>query len=78
MSWTSYKNASDLRDNLDEFISELKAMDMTCLGILQILFAPTGTLQEHSLSNGWENDYLDLSKKFDLICSSMDLRGLRG
>lgn len=32
---------------------------------LKLLFAPTGDLQELSIANGWEEDYLLLSARFD-------------
>jgi hypothetical protein len=32
---------------------------------LTILFAPTGDLQETAMANGWAEEYLKLSAKFD-------------
>lgn len=32
---------------------------------IKFLFLPTGTLHEISLSNGWENEYLQISKIVD-------------
>jgi len=32
---------------------------------LKLLFAPTGSLQESSMSNGWANEFLALSSEFD-------------
>jgi hypothetical protein len=32
---------------------------------LTLLFAPTGDLQETSMANGWAEDYLALSARFD-------------
>lgn len=32
---------------------------------LKLLFAPTGDLQETSIANGWAEEYLSLSAKFD-------------
>jgi hypothetical protein len=34
---------------------------------LKLLFAPTGALQETSMDNGWSNEYLLLSAKFDRL-----------
>jgi hypothetical protein len=33
----------------------------------QVLYAPTGPLQEISMSNGWSDAYLKLSKEFDSL-----------
>jgi len=38
---------------------------------LNMLFAPTGTFQEHSISNGWSNEYLALAEKFDKIYDAL-------
>jgi len=32
---------------------------------LTLLFAPTGDLQETSMANGWAEEYLSLSARFD-------------
>ena len=32
---------------------------------MQVLFAPTGPIQEVSLSSGWENDFIELANRFD-------------
>ena len=32
---------------------------------LKTLFAPTGALQETSMSNGWSNEYITLAAEFD-------------
>ncbi|NOW96556.1 hypothetical protein FHW89_003229 [Mucilaginibacter sp. SG564] len=31
-----------------------------------MLFAPTGTFQELSISNGWSHEYLNLAHQFDV------------
>jgi hypothetical protein len=33
--------------------------------ILKVEFAPTSTIQEIAMSNGWHDEYLKLSTKFD-------------
>lgn len=37
---------------------------------LKLLFAPTGDLQETSMGNGWGDEYLELSSKFDTLIGS--------
>lgn len=32
---------------------------------LELLFAPTGDLQETSIDNGWDDEFLELSARFD-------------
>jgi hypothetical protein len=38
---------------------------------LDILFAPTGALQETAMSNGWSGDYLALSSQFDELIARL-------
>jgi hypothetical protein len=65
MVWTNYDNAKQLRDELETYILELQSGDMGSIEKLKKFFLPTAPLQEHSISNGWGNEYLELSKKFD-------------
>jgi len=34
---------------------------------LKLLFAPTGDLQETSIANGWDEEYLILAARFDAL-----------
>lgn len=67
MLWTSYETAKEVRDELDVYIEQLTTGDNNCLDNLSIHFLPTSTFQEHSLQNGWSNEYMKLSEKFDSI-----------
>ena len=69
--WTRYESAKEFRDDLDGYITRLKANDKSCLEELNILFAPTGSLQEHSISNGWSKEFLRISEIFDKIYYSL-------
>jgi hypothetical protein len=71
MVWTDYNNAKELRDELEFYIRELQAGNNTCLEKLHVLFLPTGTLQEHSISNGWADEYIVLSENFDKVSATM-------
>ena len=70
MVWTQYNTPKELWDELDTYIRELK--DGSTMGIKRIymLFLPTATLQEHSMSNGWADEYLKLSERFDELYSN--------
>lgn len=65
--WTKYETAKEFRDDLDGYITRLKVNDKSCLEELKVLFAPTGSFQEHSISNGWSDEYLMLAEEFDKI-----------
>ena len=65
--WTRYDSAKKFRDDLDNYINRLKANDKSCLEELNIVFAPTGSLQEHSISNGWADEYIAIAERFDKL-----------
>lgn len=67
MLWTSYETAKEVRDELATYIDQLKKGDESCLENLNMHFLPTSTFQEHSLQNGWTQEYMKLSEKFDSI-----------
>jgi hypothetical protein len=67
MAWTRFDNAKQLRDELDSCKLQLQTGDKTSVEKLKLLFLPTATLQEHSISNGWADEYLRLAEKFDRL-----------
>ena len=66
-AWTKYETAKEFRNDLERYITLLRVNDKDCLEDLKILFAPTASLQEHSISNGWSDEYLRLAEQFDKI-----------
>ncbi|HEV8505903.1 MAG TPA: hypothetical protein VGQ53_10900 [Chitinophagaceae bacterium] len=65
MVWTGYETSKQLRDELEAYILELQAGNATSMEKIKTLLLPTGALQEHSISNRWGDEFLDLSEKFD-------------
>src|SRR3712207_6637098 len=51
-TWIPYDNSKDLNEKIDQIARRLYQADKTALDELQILFLPTATYQEHSISNG--------------------------
>lgn len=66
-SWSSYDDPQELRDELDEYISQLTNGDEEVLDTLNLLFAPTSTFQELSIANDWSDEYLTMAEEFDKI-----------
>jgi hypothetical protein len=64
-SWTTYPDwaaaVADLRDHLER----LRLDDLSRLSELRMLFAPTASLQELAMGNGWPRRYLSLAERFD-------------
>ena len=55
----------DILKSLDAGLSALTDDGIPDVNELGLLFAPTGALQETAMSNGWSDEYLELSSRFD-------------
>lgn len=71
MIWTKYDSPEQLTDELDIYIKDLQEAKFQNWEALDLLFSPTGTLQECSISNAWGNDYLQLANEYDKIRSGL-------
>lgn len=63
-SWSSWESASQALAELDELITAVREGDFPQL-TLEVLFAPTGPIQEVSISSGWSQQFIELANKFD-------------
>jgi hypothetical protein len=61
----SSRSISQIIAVLDRGIEALERRSDLNRNELKLLFAPTGDLQETSIANGWAEEYLLLSAKFD-------------
>ena len=64
-TYSGWQDCQDALDEIDSLILRLKKNDMPDKLEIKILFAPTGPVQEVSLSGGWSEEYLVLAYKFD-------------
>ena len=67
MEWTGCDSAKSLRNELELYIDQLQKGNTECLKDLNTHFLPTSTFQEHSLSNGWADEFMSLAEQFDRI-----------
>lgn len=66
--WSKYDSLEELLQSLDSLIKKVKENeDDSIIEDLKLLFAPTGSLQEISLSSGWPKEFLELSQRFDQL-----------
>lgn len=63
--WSSWRGASHALEELDEIIATLRAGDMPDRQQMRVLFAPTGPIQEVSISSGWGDEFMVLADAFD-------------
>jgi hypothetical protein len=64
ISWHELSPAEASMD-LEIAIEQLRSRQKIDRKHLEILFAPTGLIQECAMANNWEAQYLKLSEKFD-------------
>ncbi len=64
-AWSSWRDAEHALEEIDGIISRLRTGEAPDTFALSILFAPTGPMQELSMSSGWGNRFLQLASEFD-------------
>ncbi len=67
ISWSSYESVEDAIRELDELEPKLAIRDPEALFTMRVLLAPTGPLQEMSLSSGWASEFLELAATIENI-----------
>lgn len=61
-SWSSWKDQNHAISEIDSIIISL---ENGSIPEIKTLFAPTGPIQEVSLSSGWAKEFLELAERFD-------------
>ncbi len=64
-AWSSWRDTEDALEEIDAILSRLQRGEIPALLEMSVLFAPTGPMQELSLSSGWGNRFLGLAEEFD-------------
>jgi len=65
VGWSKYNSVQKVLSEIDTHINKLKNNDLSNLYELEILFGPTGSFQEISISSGWEDKYINISSRFN-------------
>ncbi len=66
-AWSSWQSAEDARSEVVGLINRIKNGDLPERLEVSVLFAPTGPLQEVSLSSGWADPCLKVAERFDSL-----------
>lgn len=69
--WTYYETPEQIRDEINKYILELENGNMQSLDEINMHFLPTAAYQEHSMSNGWSDEYIKLAGEFDEIYNAL-------
>ena len=64
-AWSTWDDSAQAVRELDTLIGALRAGERPKRLALEVLFAPTGPIQEVSLSSGWADHFLELASRFD-------------
>ena len=65
VAWSRYQSGDEAVADVNHHIGRLRGGDPSHIVDLTLLFAPTGSLQEISISSGWGDAFLDLAARFD-------------
>jgi len=59
--WSTYNSALEVIDELELLRTQIEKQDKSAMNRLLFLLAPTGSLQEISLSSGWSYEFLEIA-----------------
>ena len=71
-AWSSWVGREDAVEELDGILSALRAGVLPGELSMEVLCAPTGPIQEVSLSSGWGGEFLALAERFDEAMAADD------
>jgi hypothetical protein len=63
-AWSSWRDAQEALRGIERLAASIKGGSVPRLD-LQVIFSPTGPMQEVGLSSGWGEAFLDLASRFD-------------
>ena len=64
-SWSRWKDQEAAVADFDDILRRIRAAETIKLTELEVLYAPTGSLQEVSIESDWGDDFMKLSSRFD-------------
>ncbi|MBU1069592.1 hypothetical protein KJ975_08495 [Myxococcota bacterium] len=64
-SWSSWENQAAAVAEVQSILSVIEAGELPDRIKVSVLFAPTGPIQEVSLSSGWADPFLKVAEHFD-------------
>ncbi len=77
LAWTSHNSPADLRELISSLISRVEQKELKAIEDAYFLFLPTSTFQEHAISNGWSEEYMNLAERFDRLYELAKAHGKR-
>ena len=68
--WSSWRDQGAALQEMEEIIANVRIQRVD-KGTLDVLFAPTGPIQEVSLSSGWGREFLEIAERYDHAISRL-------
>jgi hypothetical protein len=72
--FSRYDMTEDAIKDMQSIIDSLKNNELSVLDKLSLLFAPTGSVQEISMSSGWGEEYIEISSHVDRLIAELKTR----
>lgn len=69
-AWSSWEDAAAALREIDGIVSRIESGDMPKRSDIELLFLPTGWIQEVSVSSGWGREFVELASRFDAAIES--------
>jgi hypothetical protein len=63
--WSSWEDSDEAFREIDDLMATIEIDLLPSKLALSVLFAPTGPMQEVSISSGWADEFLALASRFD-------------
>jgi hypothetical protein len=67
LAWSGYNSAEEIIGELCDHIEKLKTNELTPIGEIKLLFAPTSSLQDIAIQSGWCENFLAIASKVDSL-----------
>ena len=64
-AWSSWEDAPAALREIDAIVTRIESGDMPQRADIEVLFLPTGPIQEVGLSSGWGQQFVELASRFD-------------
>src|SRR5687767_11713013 len=68
-AWSSWEDAPSALSEIDGIIARIEAGNLPQRSDIEVLFLPTGPIQEVSVSSGWGQEFLELASRLDRAVS---------
>lgn len=69
--WSRWAGETEALADIDAVLRRINAGETVQIQSLELLFAPTGSLQEVSLSSGWGEEFVRIAKRFDAAIADL-------